>query len=63
MAEDRKLFLPSREIVDAAHVPDYDSLRAEAAEDPIAFWEARARELLDWYAPWKTVLDESEAPF
>lgn len=63
MAEDRKLFHPVREIVDAAHVPDYDGLRAEAASDPVAFWEARARELLDWYEPWEEALDDSEAPF
>lgn len=63
MAEDRKLFHPSRDIVDAAHVPDYDALRAEAAEDPVGFWEARAGELLDWYAPWEKTLDDSEAPF
>jgi len=63
MAEDRKLFRPSREIVDASHVPDYDALRAEAAEDPVAFWEARARELLDWYAPWEKALDDADAPF
>jgi acetyl-CoA synthetase len=63
MAEDRKLFHPSRDIVDAAHVPDYDALRAEAAENPVGFWEARARELLDWYAPWEKTLDDSEAPF
>jgi acetyl-CoA synthetase len=63
MAEDRTLYRPSQEMIDGAHVPDYDALRAEAARDPVAFWEARAQELLDWYAPWETVLDDTEAPF
>ena len=63
MAEEKTLYRPSREIVDAAHVPDYDALRAEAAADPVAFWEARARELLDWYQPWDKALDDSNAPF
>ena len=63
MAEERTLYSPSQEIIDAAHVPDYDALRAEAAADSLAFWEARARELLDWYEPWEKVLDDSNAPF
>jgi len=63
MPEDQTLFRPSQAIIDAAHVPDYDALRADAAADPVAFWEARARELLDWYEPWEKVLDDSEAPF
>jgi acetyl-CoA synthetase len=60
MADD--IFRPAQEIIDAAHVRDYDALRAEAAKDPAAFWAARAEEL-DWYEPWKKVLDDSEAPF
>jgi len=63
MPEETKLYTPSDEIVQAAHVPDYDALRAEAEADPTAFWEARARELLDWYEPWEKVLDDSDAPF
>ncbi len=63
MSEDQQLYRPSQEIIDAAHVPDYDALRAEAAADPVAFWEARARELLNWYEPWERALDDSNAPF
>jgi acetyl-CoA synthetase len=62
MASDNNLYRPSEDIVNAAHVPDYDALRAEAAADPIAFWEQRAREL-EWYKPWDQVLDDSKAPF
>ncbi|MGD2122061.1 MAG: acetate--CoA ligase [Gemmatimonadota bacterium] len=63
MSEDRSVYHPSAEIVESAHVPDYDTLRAQAAADPQGFWEARAKELLDWYAPWEKVLDDSNAPF
>jgi acetyl-CoA synthetase len=34
----------------------------EAARDPLAFWEARAREQVEWFKPWDTVL-EWNAPF
>jgi len=63
MPEDKTLVHPSREMVEAAHVPDYDALRSEAAADPEGFWEGRALELLDWYQPWDKVLDDSGAPF
>jgi len=63
MSEDKTIYRPSSEIIESAHVPDYDALRAEAAADPSAFWDARARELLDWYEPWDKVLDDSDAPF
>ena len=63
MSEDKTIYRPTPEFIESAHVPDYDALRAEAAADPSAFWEARARELLDWYEPWDKVLDDSDAPF
>jgi len=63
MSQENSVFRPSPEIIESAHVPDYDALRAEAASDPLAFWSTRASELLDWYEPWEQVLDDSEAPF
>ncbi len=39
-----------------------EALRAAAAADPIGFWVDRAAEL-DWFEPWDTVLDDSNAPF
>ncbi len=62
MANETVVYPPAQHIVDAAHVPDYDALRARAAADPLAFWEERAR-LLEWYEPWGKVLDDSDAPF
>lgn len=55
-------YAPSPEIVEAAHIPDYEAVYAEAARDPLAFWAACANEL-DWYKKWDQVLDDSQAPF
>ncbi len=62
MSEDKNIYHPSPEMIENAHVPDYDALRDEASKDPSGFWEARAEELLDWYEPWEKVLDDSDAP-
>ena len=63
MSEEKTIYRPSPELIEHAHVPDYDAMRSEAAADPLAFWEARAEELLDWYEPWEKTLDDSGAPF
>ena len=63
MSEDKTIYRPSSDIIEGAHVADYDALRAEAEADPLAFWAARAEELLDWYKPWDQVLDDSNPPF
>jgi acetyl-CoA synthetase len=62
MADANNIYHPSKKIVEASHVPDYDALRAQAADDLEGFWEARAREL-EWYQSWEKVLDDSDAPF
>ncbi len=67
MADDRstadgEVYLPTPEIVSAAHVPDWEALSAEADANYVKFWEDRARELA-WHAPWQQVLDESNKPF
>ncbi len=56
------IWYPPKNVVDAAIVKDYDALRAEAAKNPVKFWENRAKEL-SWYAPWNKVLDDSNPPF
>ncbi|MFP4322678.1 MAG: acetate--CoA ligase [Anaerolineales bacterium] len=55
-------YRPTEEIVQAAHVPDYEATYANAMADLEAFWAERANEL-HWFAPWEKVLDASEAPF
>jgi acetyl-CoA synthetase len=46
-----------------ANVPDYLDVRTQALQDPVAFWDARAREFIDWQQPYTQVLDSSNAPF
>ncbi len=53
---------PAAEVIDSAHVKDYEAAYAEAMADPLAFWAKRA-ETLEWYQKWDTVLDDSNAPF
>ncbi|MCB2213312.1 acetate--CoA ligase [bacterium] len=61
-ADTSEVFQPSEEVISAAHIKDWEKTREDALKDPVAFWSERAREL-DWYEPWTTALDDSEAPF
>jgi acetyl-CoA synthetase len=61
-----KIYPPSEAAVRGAHVSGMDGYQAlvdEAAADHQAYWGRLARELLSWKTPFKTVLNESEAPF
>ncbi len=62
-ASSSELYEPSAEVVANANVPNYLEVRQAAHDDPTSFWDARAKELLDWYEPYDQVLDTSEAPF
>jgi len=53
---------PSAEFLAQVGIKDPEGLRREAIDDLEGYWARRAKEL-DWYEPWKTVLDESKAPF
>jgi acetyl-CoA synthetase len=61
-ADTSELIHPSPEVLENAHIKDWEAICETALKDPVAFWEERAREL-DWYEPWTTALDDSEAPF
>jgi acetyl-CoA synthetase len=58
---DQEQFEPPEGFTGKALVSD-DSEHEAAASDPEAWW-AKQAEALDWFEPWDTVLDESEAPF
>ena len=58
-----EVYSPSPATVANANVPDYLAVREAAAKDPVAFWDARAKELIDWYQPYSQLLDKSSAPF
>lgn len=55
-------FPPPSEIIDQAHIKDYESLYKRSIEDREGFWAEEA-EKLDWYEKWNKVLDDSEKPF
>jgi len=56
------LWRPDRQTVRKSNVKDYDALRAQAAADPLGFWEREAKQLA-WFRKWSKVLDDSGAPF
>ena len=58
-----EVYEPSAEVVANTNIPDYLTVREAALADPVAFWDARAKELIDWYEPYTQVLDKSNAPF
>ncbi len=62
---EHEVYPAPQEFREGAHVTraEYERLLQEAAADPVAFWEARARELVDWFEPWEQVLDASNPPF
>ncbi|MCC2658659.1 MAG: acs [Panacagrimonas sp.] len=62
--EEKRLFPPSAEFSAKARL-DKDklaALRAEAEKDPVGFWAELARRNIAWQTPFRTVLDDSQAP-
>jgi len=59
--KEKEVWWPSEELKRRAWVSD-PSIYVEAEADPIAFWEARAREGIDWYREWDEPYRE-EPPF
>jgi acetyl-CoA synthetase len=57
------VYYPAPEIIESAHITDYDKVHAEATADLPGFWAKIAAENFEWYKPWDTVLDDSNAPF
>lgn len=54
---------PVPEVAAHAIIPDYDKVYAEAEADLSRFWGRLAAENFEWYKPWHSVLDDSNAPF
>jgi acetyl-CoA synthetase len=63
LAAESEIYHPSPEVVAQALVPNYMELRTEALADLEAYWDARAQEMVDWFSPYETVLDDSSKPF
>ena len=56
------VYHPSAEVVQSAHVQEYEALYQQSLQDPAGFWGQRAEEL-EWFQKWDKVLDDSDAPF
>ncbi|MFA7420816.1 MAG: AMP-binding protein, partial [Melioribacteraceae bacterium] len=57
-----EVYFPSKEILEKAHIKDWDKLNEFALNNNEAFWAERAEEL-HWFQKWDKVLDDSEKPF
>lgn len=57
------VYYPAPEIVEQAHIPDYDEVNNSAIADLAGFWGRIAAENFEWFEPWERVLDDSNAPF
>ena len=60
-----ELYPPPQHVIETANVSpeDYARYRREGAENPVKFWEDRAKEMVDWFEPWEKAFDDSNAPF
>jgi acetyl-CoA synthetase len=63
LAAESELYEPSAEVIQHANFPDYLNLRQESLEDVTRFWDARAKEMVEWFTPYQQVLDDTDAPF
>ena len=57
-----EVFFPSPDVLNLAHVQEYEALYRESLQDPPGFWAERAEEL-ERYEKWEKVLDDSNPPF
>ena len=57
-----EVFFPSKEIIESAHIKDWDKLNKEAHKDYAKFWADRADEL-HWFKKWNRVIDDTKKPF
>src|SRR3954452_2140554 len=62
-ASKSEVYQPSPEVLASVQLPNYLEIREQALKDPLTFWDARAKELVDWFEPYKQIVDDSNAPF
>ncbi|MFQ5421443.1 MAG: AMP-binding protein, partial [Anaerolineae bacterium] len=67
MAEEKSMvgdvYYPAPEVVENAHIKSFEQVNAAATADLAGFWGKIAAENFEWFKPWETVLDDSNAPF
>ena len=62
-AAESEMYAPAADVIANAVVPDYLALRDVALADVEAYWDARAKEVVEWYEPYERVMDDSDKPF
>jgi len=61
-----EIYYPKREFAKQARIKnmcEYNELMDWAKEDYEGYWDHWAKEKIDWFEPYHTILDESKAPF
>jgi len=64
--EEKRIFPPSKKFAENSNISTQEellSLRIQASDNPIQFWESFGKSELDWFEPFQTVLDNENAPF
>jgi len=64
--EEKRIFPPSKKFAENSNISSQEellSLKKQASDNPIQFWESFAKSELDWFEPFQTVLDNEKAPF
>ncbi|WP_288250133.1 acetate--CoA ligase [uncultured Prochlorococcus sp.] len=64
--EEKRIFPPSKKFAENSNISSQEellSLKKQASDNPIQFWESFAKSELDWFEPFQTVLDSENAPF
>ncbi len=64
--EEKRIFPPSKNFAENSNISTQEellSLKKQATNNPIQFWESFAKSELDWFELFQTVLDNENAPF
>tara|TARA_B100001029_G_scaffold152600_1_gene135748 strand:- start:534 stop:812 length:279 start_codon:yes stop_codon:yes gene_type:complete len=64
--EERRIFPPSKEFSENSNIRSQKellSLKKQASDNPIKFWESLANSEIDWFESFQTVLDSEMRPF
>ncbi|AIQ94685.1 acetate--CoA ligase [Prochlorococcus sp. MIT 0604] len=64
--EEKRIFPPTKKFAENSNISSQEellSLKKQASDNPIQFWESFAKSELDWFEPFRTVLDSANAPF
>ncbi len=64
--EEKRIFPPSKKFLENSNISSKEellSLKKQASDNPIQFWESFAKSELDWFEPFQTVLDTDNEPF